>query len=121
MPRHSYRGLMKGLMVPTKTRKRECSSPSSSSSRIHNYRFNKWAILVGKNRVGLGMGLGRSRSSTPVPTWRTIPLKSTIESPRYSQSGKSTQLVLARKLAATLWRMNEMPSPKMSVNNLELM
>ncbi|KAL2503060.1 hypothetical protein Fot_36908 [Forsythia ovata] len=121
MPRHSYRGLMEGLMVPTKTRKRECSSPSSSSSRIHNYRLNKRAILVGKNRVGLGIGLGGSRSSTPVPTWRTTPLRSTIESPRYSQSGKSTQPVSARKLAATLWGMNEMPSPKMSESNLELM
>ncbi|CAI9760862.1 unnamed protein product [Fraxinus pennsylvanica] len=121
MPRHSYRGLMEGLMVPTKTRKRECSSPSSSSSRIHNYRLNKRAILVGKNRVGLGIGLGGSRSSTPVPTWRTTPLRSTIESPRYSQSGKSTQPVSARKLAATLWGMNEMPSPRMIESNLELL
>ncbi|CAA2966560.1 golgin family A [Olea europaea subsp. europaea] len=121
MPRHSYRGLMEGLMESTKTRKRECSSPSSSSSRIHNYRLNKRAILVGKNRVGLGIGLGGSRSSTPVPTWRTTPLRSNIESPRYSQSGKSTQPVSARKLAATLWGMNEMPSPKMSESNLELM
>ncbi|CAA3021275.1 golgin family A [Olea europaea subsp. europaea] len=123
MPRHSHRGLMEGLMVPPKTRKRECSSPSSSSSRIRSNRLNKRAILVGKNRFGLGIGLGGSRSGTPVPTWRTTPLRSTIdiESSRYSQSGMSTQPVSARKLAATLWGMNEMPSPKMSESNLELM
>ncbi|KAK4432592.1 hypothetical protein Salat_1021400 [Sesamum alatum] len=112
---------MEGLIMPTKIRKRGCSSSSSSSSRIHNYRLNKRAILVGKSRAGLGIGLGGSRSSTPVPTWRTTPMKSAIDSPKYSQSGKSTQPVSARRLAATLWEMNEMPSPKMSESNLELM
>ncbi|XP_011077826.1 uncharacterized protein At5g41620 [Sesamum indicum] len=112
---------MESLIMPTKIRKRGCSSSSSSSSRIHNYRLNKRAILVGKSRAGLGIGLGGSRSSTPVPTWRTTPLKSAIDSPKYSQSGKSTQPVSARRLAATLWEMNEMPSPKMSESHLELM
>ncbi|KAL0426575.1 UNVERIFIED_CONTAM: hypothetical protein Slati_2832300 [Sesamum latifolium] len=112
---------MEGLIMPTKIRKRGCSSSSSSSSRIHNYRLNKRAILVGKTRAGLGIGLGGSRSNTPMPTWRTTPLKSAIDSPKYSQSGKSTQPVSARRLAATLWEMNEMPSPKISESNLELM
>ncbi|KAL0410155.1 UNVERIFIED_CONTAM: hypothetical protein Slati_3605200 [Sesamum latifolium] len=113
--------MMDGLMVPTKIRKRGCSSSSSSSSRIYSYRLNKRAILVGKNRTGLGIGLGKSRSSTPVPTWRTTPLRSAIDSPKYSQSGKSTRPVSARRLAATLWEMNEVPSPKMSESNAELM
>lgn len=112
-------------MEPTKTRKRGCSSSSSSSSRMYNYRLNKRAILVGKNRAGAGIGLGRSRSTTPVPTWRTTPLtlRGAIDSssPKYSQSGKSTRPVSARKLAATLWEMNEMPSPRMSESNLEVM
>lgn len=104
--------------MPTKIRKRGCSSSPSSSSRIYNYRFNKRAILVGKNRAGLG----RSRSSTPVPIWRTTPLRSAIETPKYSQSGKPARPVSARRLAATLWEMNEMPSPKMcETSNVEVM
>ncbi|KAL3839318.1 hypothetical protein ACJIZ3_023909 [Penstemon smallii] len=115
MLRHGNRG----VMIPTKIRKRGCSSSSSSSSRIQNYRLNKKPIIIGKNRAGLLIG---SRSSTPVPTWRTTPLRSGIGSPKYSQSGKSTRPVSARKLAATLWGMNNgMPSPKMSESNLELM
>ncbi|KAH6762164.1 golgin family A protein [Perilla frutescens var. hirtella] len=114
--------MMEGLNVPTKIRKRRgYSSSPSSSSRIYNYRFSKRAILVGKNRAGLRVGLGRSRSSTPVPTWRTTPLRSAIETPKYSQSGKSARPVSARRLAATLWEMNEMPSPKLSESNLEVM
>lgn len=110
--------MLEGLDVPTKIRKRGCSSSPSSSSRIYNYRFNKRAILVGKSRAGLG----RSRSSTPVPLWRTTPLRSAIETPKYSQSGKSARPVSARRLAATLWEMNEMPSPKMSESsNVEVM
>lgn len=107
--------MLEGLAMPTKIRKRGNSSSPSSSSRIYNYRFNKRAILVGKNRAGLG----RSRSSTPVPIWRTTPLRSVIETPK---SGKSTRPVSARRLAATLWEMNEMPSPKMSESgNVEVM
>ncbi|XP_051132036.1 uncharacterized protein LOC127252072 [Andrographis paniculata] len=112
------RAMMESLMGPTKIRKRGCSSSSSSSSRIHNKR----AILRGKNRAGLGIALGRSRSGTPAPAWRTTPLRSAVDSPKHSQSGKSTRPVSARRLAATLWEMNEMPSPaKMSESNLELM
>ncbi|XP_058739015.1 uncharacterized protein LOC131610937 [Vicia villosa] len=99
------------MMIPGKIRKRGCSSSaSSSSSVIQNYRFKR-AILVGK----------RGGSTTPVPTWKLLSSRSPaaamriVESPRHppSQSGgKSRQLpVSARKLAATLWEMNEIPSP----------
>lgn len=88
-----------------KIRKRGCSSSSSTSSKLHNYRFKR-AILVGnKTRKGLG-----SRSSTPVPTWKTTSLLRTggvVESPKYESS--KSRPVSARKLAATLWEMNEMP------------
>nr|GMC89771.1 plectin isoform X2 [Ipomoea batatas] len=87
-------------LVP-KVRKRGCSSPSSASSIVHSYRFKR-AIVVGKGRHGLG----RSRSNTPVPTWRTTPfLRGAGESPG------TLRPVSARKLAATLWEMNEVPSP----------
>ncbi|CAK8544120.1 unnamed protein product [Lathyrus sativus] len=99
-------------MIPGKIRKRGCSSSaSSSSSVIQNYRFKR-AILVGK----------RGGSTTPVPTWKLLSSRSPaaamriVESPKYPpslQSGsKSRQVpVSARKLAATLWEMNEIPSP----------
>lgn len=122
MPKHRHRGMIiEGLTMPAKTRKRGCSSSSSSSSRIRHYRLNKRAIAVGKSRAGLGIGVVGSRSTTPVPTWRNTPSRTAIESPRYSQSGKPAQPVSARRLAATLWEMNEIPSPKMSETNLELM
>lgn len=107
---------MDGLIMPTKIRKRGCSSSSSSSSRIRNHRLNKRA---GKTRAGLLIGIGGSRSSTPVPTWRTAPLRSAVDSPKFSQSGRSTQPVSARRLAATLWEMNGMPSPRISESNSE--
>ncbi|XP_020960251.1 uncharacterized protein LOC110262418 [Arachis ipaensis] len=103
------------MMIPGKIRKRGCSSSASSSSSVlHNYRFKR-AILVGK----------RGGSTTPVPTWKLLasrsPAASTfraLDSPKYppSQSGgggvKAKQApVSARKLAATLWEMNEIPSP----------
>jgi hypothetical protein len=97
---------------PGKIRKRGCSSSASSSSSVmnQNYRFKR-AILVGK----------RCGSTTPVPTWKLLTSRSPssamriLESPKYppSQSGsKPKQIpVSARKLAATLWEMNEIPSP----------
>lgn len=106
-------------MIPGKIRKRGCtSSASSSSSILQNYRFKR-AIVVGGKRGG---------SSTPVPTWRLMnssrsPSSSTfrrsMESPKYQGHGGRTKQqqpplqapVSARKLAATLWEMNEMPSP----------
>lgn len=120
MPRQS-RAAMEELL-PGKIRKRGCSSSaSSSSSIIQNYRFKR-AILVGK----------RGGSSTPVPTWKLMGAARTpssalraMDSPKYaaSQNGvvkgklhqqqQQTAPVSARKLAATLWEMNEMPSPKM--------
>lgn len=108
MPRQSRMGI-EGL-VP-KVRKRGCSSSSSASSRVHNYRFKR-AIVVGKARHGLG--LGGSRSGTPVPSWKTTPLlRTAVESPSVSQAGTSRP-VSARKLAATLWEMNEVPSPRVA-------
>ncbi|MCD7451180.1 hypothetical protein HAX54_009908 [Datura stramonium] len=109
MPRQNQ-AMVEGL-VP-KIRKRGCSSSSSASSKVYNYRFKR-AILVGKARNGLGLGLRGSRSSTPVPTWRATPLRNVVESPKQSLGGIS-QPVSARKLAATLWEMNEMPSPTLT-------
>lgn len=109
MPRQSRN--IEGL-IPGKIRKRGCSSPASStSSIIQNYRFKR-AILVGK----------KGGSSTPTPTWKLIRSKSQAESPKYVQSQTQSggagnkvkqEPVSARKLAATLWEMNEieLPSP----------
>ncbi|CAN4118797.1 unnamed protein product [Withania somnifera] len=113
MPRQNQ-DMMEGL-VP-KIRKRGCSSSSSASSKVYNYRFKR-AILVGKSRNGPGLGLGLrgSRSSTPVPSWKATPLRNVIESPKHSFGGGGiSQPVSARKLAATLWEMNEMPSPRLA-------
>lgn len=107
---------MEGLIMPTKVRKRGCSSSSSSSSRYLHYRLNKRAIVVSRGRAGLG----GSRSGTPAPTWGTALLRNAVDSPKYSQSGKSTQPVSARRLAATLWEMNEIPSPRLSESDLEV-
>ncbi|GMJ13931.1 hypothetical protein like AT3G11590 [Hibiscus trionum] len=118
-------------LLPGKIRKRGCSpSASSSSSVIQNYRFKR-AILVGSKRGG---------SSTPVPTWKLMmrsPSSASMlraaESPKYagSQSGSKVkgqglglgqqqqQPVSARKLAATLWEMNEIPSPRRKEGNGE--
>ncbi|XP_014496268.1 uncharacterized protein At5g41620 [Vigna radiata var. radiata] len=109
MPRHQNPTTMD--MIPGKIRKRGCSSSaSSSSSLLHNYRFKR-TILVGK----------RGGSSTPVPTWKLMssrsPLRPLASSPKYppSQTSAKPRLapVSARKLAATLWEMNEIPSPSL--------
>ncbi|XP_024928818.3 uncharacterized protein At5g41620 isoform X1 [Ziziphus jujuba] len=109
MPRHN----LSMDLIPGKIRKRGCSSSaSSSSSIIQNYRFKR-AILVGK----------RGGSSTPVPTWKLMSGRSpgsalrNMESPKYTPSlngakAKHAPPVSARKLAATLWEMNEIPSPR---------
>lgn len=117
MPRQNQ-AMVEGL-IP-KIRKRGCSSSSSASSKVYNYRFKR-AILVGKSRngVGLGLGLRGSRSNTPVPSWRATPLRNVVESPKQSLGGGISQPVSARKLAATLWEMNEMPSPRMTEEDLE--
>ncbi|VFQ85757.1 unnamed protein product [Cuscuta campestris] len=106
MRRQKRMGVVEGL-VP-KVRKRGCSSSSSASSRVHNCRFKR-AIVVGKVRH---VGLGGSRSSTPVPSWKATPLlKTALEPPVVSQA-RTSRPVSARKLAATLWEMKEVPSPK---------
>ncbi|CAL5426270.1 unnamed protein product [Camellia sinensis] len=91
-----------------KIRKRGCSS-SSSSSLVRNYRLKR-AILVGK----------RGGSSTPVPTWK---MDSKSPPPSVLQNAKSMKYppsmdlsVSARKLAATLWEINEVTSPKVEEN-----
>ncbi|XP_047317076.1 myosin-3-like [Impatiens glandulifera] len=102
MPRHKQTAAADGREC--KIRKRGCSS-SSSSSLVRNYRLKR-AILVGK-RIG---------SSTPVPTWK-MGSRSPSLPPQYPDSSKYTTplkrekeiSVSARKLAATLWEINEMP------------
>ncbi|KAM5585038.1 hypothetical protein ABKV19_004430 [Rosa sericea] len=94
----------------SKIRKRGCSS-SSSSSLVRRYRLKR-AILVGK----------RAGSSTPVPTWKTStsprspPNCATMPKKQKGQQhskdelkGKEVMSVSARKLAATLWEINEVP------------
>ncbi|CAL5336363.1 unnamed protein product [Camellia sinensis] len=74
-------------------------------------RSNRRAISVGKPRG--------SRSSTPVPSWRTM--AAALDSPKYAplqSGGGRSRPVSARKLAATLWEMNEAPSPRVG-DNLE--
>ncbi|OMO82425.1 hypothetical protein CCACVL1_11956 [Corchorus capsularis] len=130
MPRQSLGNIDMENLLPGKIRKRGCSSSaSSSSSVIQNYRFKR-AILVGSKRGG---------SSTPVPTWKlmmrspsTGSVLRAMDSPKYagSQSGSKVkgqgqgqgqpqQPVSARKLAATLWEMNEIPSPRIKEVNEE--
>ncbi|XP_044506832.1 uncharacterized protein LOC123226385 isoform X2 [Mangifera indica] len=95
----------------SKIRKRGCSS-SSASSLVQKYRFKR-AILVGK----------RGGSSTPVPSWKTsvkFPSLAMTTAEQQPNSGMASQgggrgkemAVSARKLAATLWEINKIPSPK---------
>ncbi|KAJ0083847.1 hypothetical protein Patl1_30352 [Pistacia atlantica] len=95
----------------SKIRKRGCSS-SSSSSLVQKYRFKR-AILVGK----------RGGSSTPFPTWKTSVKSPSLVMPTAEQQPSSVMpsqggdrgkevSVSARKLAATLWEINKIPSPK---------
>lgn len=118
MSRQQSRAMMEMEGLIPKIRKRGCSTSSSSSSKVHSYRFKR-TILVGKKARG-GIGLGGSRSSTPVPTWKMTPLRGAIDSPKYSQKsnngGGRSGPVSARRLAATLWEMNEIPSPRLSEN-----
>ena len=130
MPRQNLGNIDMENLFPGKIRKRGCSSSaSSSSSIIQNYRFKR-AILVGSKRGG---------SSTPVPTWKlmlrspsTASILRATESPKYAGSqsgskvkgqgqgqGQQQQPISARKLAATLWEMNEIPSPRRKEGNEE--
>ncbi|XP_039133380.1 uncharacterized protein At5g41620-like [Dioscorea cayenensis subsp. rotundata] len=113
MPRHSPSadGFISGKAC--KIRKRGCSSTSSSSSVLPNYRFKK-AILVHK----------RGGSTTPVPTWK-MNAASPSSRMSFSESSRCQPLkigvragqdsVTARKLANALWEMNKIPSPHMVV------
>ncbi|KAI8018874.1 hypothetical protein LOK49_LG04G00412 [Camellia lanceoleosa] len=107
MPRQNR--VVEGLIPGScKIRKRGCSS--SSSSVLQNYRFKR-AILVGKPRGSI--------SSTPVPSWRTT--AAALDSPKFAPSqsgGGKSRPVSARKLAATLWEMNDVPLPRVG-DNLE--
>ncbi|CAL5384614.1 unnamed protein product [Camellia sinensis] len=109
MPRQNR--VVEGLIPGScKIRKRGCSSSSSSSSVLQNYQFKR-AILVGKP--------SGSRSSTSVPSWRTT--VAALDSRKYAPSqsgGGRSRPVSARKLAAMLWEMNEVPSPRVG-DNLE--
>lgn len=87
-----------------KVRKRGCSSSSSSSSILHNVKLKR-AILVRK----------RGGSSTPVPTWKmsseTPPaMVSSPRQPSLVGAQGNRVAVSARKLAATLWELQEIPS-----------
>lgn len=86
-----------------KIRKRGGSSSSSSSSLVQNFRLKR-AILVRK----------RGGSSTPVPTWKM----STRLSPLHGDhTGKLKEASMsARKLAATLWEIDEAPSHNFKQN-----
>ncbi|MCL7034103.1 hypothetical protein MKW94_019925 [Papaver nudicaule] len=119
-----------------KIRKRGCGSSSASSSAsssllLHNYRFNKRPICLLAPPKNNNNNNSSSRSTTPVPNWK-IMIKNnnnsnSRSSPKYpppppgagngsSRLGKGKQQhshtpqVSARKLGATLWEMNEMPS-----------
>lgn len=110
----------KGNKTACKIRKRGGSS-SSSSSLIQKYRFKR-AILVGKRAAAAG-------STTPVPTWKTATTKSpslaklcaefsTKSSPNTVAKTKEATLS-ARKLAATLWEINTVPSSPQAKEELE--
>ncbi|KAK9093585.1 hypothetical protein Syun_028496 [Stephania yunnanensis] len=101
-----------------KIRKRGCSSSASSTSTSmlhhHNYRLKR-AVTVRRKRGG---------STTPVPTWKqTSSSSASIAAaaaaaaaaplpPHSPPSFRNHQPPLsARKLAATLWEINQFPSP----------
>ncbi|KAL1557595.1 nucleolar transcription factor 1-like [Salvia divinorum] len=95
-----------------KVRKRGCSSSSSSSLVQRNGL--KRAFLVGR-RVG---------SSTPVPRWKMMSSRSpSMESGdkaalKYSGEEAREMSISARKLAATLWEIDGLPSPRVRRESL---
>lgn len=90
-----------------KVRKRGCSS-SSSSSLVQNNRLKR-AFLVGK-RVG---------SSTPVPKWKMMSSKSpSMENDKAPLKARELS-ISARKLAATLWEIDGLPSPRVRREKLD--
>ncbi|KAK9088128.1 hypothetical protein Scep_027210 [Stephania cephalantha] len=102
-----------------KIRKRGCSSSASSTSTSmlhhHNYRLKR-AVTVRRKRGG---------STTPVPTWKQTSSSSASiaaaaaaaaaplppHSPPSFRNHQPPPPLSARKLAATLWEINQIPSP----------
>ncbi|XP_027366107.1 uncharacterized protein LOC113872614 [Abrus precatorius] len=86
-------GSMDLNLIPGKIRKRGCSWSALTFSCVpnNNYKFKR-AVLVGK----------RGGSDTPVPTWKFMSSRSPLRGCKEKQAPVS-----ARKLAATLWEMNE--------------
>ncbi|KAK7345297.1 hypothetical protein VNO77_15898 [Canavalia gladiata] len=104
----SYRqnGIMDSNLIPGKIRKRGCSSSASSfPSVLSNYRLKR-VVLVGK----------RGGSGTPVPTWKLVSSRSSLRGSKAKQASMS-----ARKLAAMLWEMNEIPSSSLKEKCVDTM
>uniref|UniRef100_A0A7N0V6T2 Uncharacterized protein n=1 Tax=Kalanchoe fedtschenkoi TaxID=63787 RepID=A0A7N0V6T2_KALFE len=93
MHRHDPgRSVQSFIAASRKTRKRGCSSDSScSSSVVHGYKFKKAVVAR-------------------TPFWKHSPRYAPAEEAE-AWTGRVSRPVSARKLAATLWGMNELPSP----------
>ncbi|KAH9619335.1 hypothetical protein KSS87_001634 [Heliosperma pusillum] len=103
----------------TKIRKRGgCSPSSSASSMLQNYRFKR-AILAGKKNLISGKGVSGG-SSTPVPTWRMDVILKAASPTLSTRSKPGHPPVSARKLAATLWELNDVPSPRVVEDDVGL-
>lgn len=100
MPQRNLINEERKLGEKCKIRKRGCSS-SSSSSLVQNFRLKR-AILVRK----------RGGSSTPVPSWKMSTRFSPLHHDQVTGKVKEAS-VSARKLAATLWEIDEAPSHNM--------
>ncbi|KAL8148095.1 uncharacterized protein At5g41620-like [Apium graveolens] len=97
MPQRNLMNEERKLGEKCKIRKRGGSS-SSSSSLVQNFRLKR-AILVRK----------RGGSSTPVPSWKMSTRLSPLHSDQVTGKVKEASMS-ARKLAATLWEIDEAPS-----------
>ncbi|XP_058092835.1 uncharacterized protein At5g41620-like [Magnolia sinica] len=94
-------------LIGCKIRKRGCSSSSSTSSVLQNYRFKR-AVLVrkrGGSSTPWKMGSRSPSSMVGIPKTPRCP-------PSHTSSRAKQAPVSARKLAATLWGLNEVPSPR---------
>uniref|UniRef100_A0A7N0UPD9 Uncharacterized protein n=1 Tax=Kalanchoe fedtschenkoi TaxID=63787 RepID=A0A7N0UPD9_KALFE len=96
MHRHdTSRSVQSFIAASRKTRKRGCSSESScSSSSVNGYRFKKAVV-------------------TRAPFWKQSPryVAALVEAEGEVCDGRVSRPVSARKLAATLWVTNKVPSP----------
>ncbi|XP_051134071.1 uncharacterized protein LOC127253492 [Andrographis paniculata] len=122
MPRQTFNVDVRiGGRKNCKVRKRGCSSSSSSSSLMANYGLKR-ALLMGK-RVG---------STTPVPVWKTTsgfpnpailekddPLQYASAASDVDNKAKELASLSARKLAATLWEIDGISSPRANRENVE--